>query len=100
MKMKCSAEVSIIQRVAKTTSRWNLVAGLILLWVVSMAGMAQAATKNFLMYVGTYTAKDSKGIYVYRFDSGKGKLTPVGLAVEAENPSFVLVHPNGKVLYA
>ncbi len=52
-----------------------------------------------LVYVGTYTGPKSKGIYVYRMD-GEGKLTTLGVAAETKNPSFVAIHPNGRVLYA
>jgi 6-phosphogluconolactonase len=57
--------------------------------------------KPYLVYVGTYTNKTaSKGIYVYNFDPGTGKLTSLGVAAESEDPSFLAVHPSGKYLYA
>jgi 6-phosphogluconolactonase len=52
------------------------------------------------MYVGTYTGKDSQGIYVYRYDAGTGEATPLGLAAEAKNPTFLAIHPSRKFLYA
>lgn len=59
------------------------------------------AKGQYIAYVGTYTAKtSSKGIYSYRFDSQKGQLTPIGLAAESADPSFLAVHPSGKYLYA
>ncbi len=60
------------------------------------------ATKGqYIAYVGTYTSKtNSKGIYSYRFDAEKGQLTPIGVAAESADPSFLAVHPNGKYLYA
>ncbi len=65
------------------------------------SGIAAAAPKGeFLVYIGTYTRNNSKGIYVYRFDAGTGRLTPLGLAAEAPNPSFVAIHPTEKYLYA
>jgi len=57
--------------------------------------------KPYLVYVGTYTNKSaSKGIYVYSFDPGTGKLTSMGVAAESEDPSFLAIHPSGKYLYA
>ena len=57
--------------------------------------------KPYLVYVGTYTNKTaSKGIYVYSFDPGTGKLTSLGVAAESEDPSFLALHPSGKYLYA
>jgi len=55
---------------------------------------------QYLMYVGTYTGPESKGIYAYRFDAKTGEITPLGLAGEAKNPSFLAIHPNRKFLYA
>jgi 6-phosphogluconolactonase len=57
---------------------------------------------DYIVYVGTYTQPDStsKGIYEYRFDSATGKLTPVGLAVETANPTFLAIHPNHRYVYA
>src|SRR5258708_4521607 len=54
-----------------------------------------------LVYVGTSTTKTaSKGIYAYLFDPGIGKLSPLGVAAESEDPSFLAAHPSGKFLYA
>jgi 6-phosphogluconolactonase len=56
---------------------------------------------HYIVYVGTYTTKQaSKGIYTYDFDYSSGKFTELGLAAESVDPSFLVVHPNGKYLYA
>jgi 6-phosphogluconolactonase len=56
---------------------------------------------TYTVLVGTYTDKTgSKGIYAFDFDPSTGKLTPVGLAAETPNPSWIVVHPNGKWVYA
>lgn len=61
----------------------------------------KSASKNqYLAFVGTYTTKtNSKGIYAYRFDAATGQLSPIGVAAETPDPSWVAVHPNGKFLY-
>ena len=59
-----------------------------------------AALRDWIVYVGTYTRQDSKGIYAFRFDPVAGKLQSLGLAVETSNPSFLVVHPSQKFLYA
>ncbi|MEX0678643.1 MAG: lactonase family protein [Pirellulales bacterium] len=59
-----------------------------------------APPKECLVYVGTYTGGKSEGIYAYRLDLESGKCTPLGLAAEVKNPSFLAVHPNKKFLYA
>ncbi len=55
---------------------------------------------ELLVYIGTYTKGESKGIYVYRFQPKTGKLTKIGLAAETVNPSFVAIHPNHRFLYS
>lgn len=57
---------------------------------------------KYLFYVGTYTEEGSKskGIYAYRFDEATEQITPLGLAAETTNPSWVALHPNGRFLYA
>src|SRR5712692_3713693 len=60
-----------------------------------------AANRKYLVFVGTYTTKtESKGIYAYEFDADTGKLTPKGVAAETPDPSWVVVHPSGKYVYA
>ncbi len=52
------------------------------------------------IYVGTYTGKDSKGIYRLELDPATGKLTNLGLAGETINPSFLAIAPDRRHLYA
>ena len=57
--------------------------------------------KNFRAYVGNYTNKTaSKGIYQFNFDPATGKMSALELAGETKDPSWVIVHPSGKFLYA
>jgi 6-phosphogluconolactonase len=86
------------------SSRRMFAFSLIVAAVVLFSSPADFAQKNgssYLVYIGTYTTKQtSKGIYAYRFDSTTGQLTAIGLAGESTDPSFVAVHPSGKYLYA
>jgi 6-phosphogluconolactonase len=60
-----------------------------------------AADSHCLAFVGTYTNKTgSKGIYAFDFDSASGKLTAKSVAAETPDPSWVVIHPNGKFAYA
>jgi 6-phosphogluconolactonase len=68
--------------------------------VVLAATLASAADFKFLVYVGTYTAKDSKGIYAYRFDPKSGESEAIGLTADTQNPSFLVANPNQGFLYA
>lgn len=52
-----------------------------------------------IVFIGTYTGRNSKGIYAYRFASSTGKLVSTGIG-ETSNPSFLAVHPNSHFLYA
>src|SRR5215475_3732014 len=57
--------------------------------------------KDFFAFAGTYTTKtQSKGIYAFKYDATSGKLSPLGVAAETPDPSFVAIHPSGKFLYA
>jgi 6-phosphogluconolactonase len=54
-----------------------------------------------LLYVGTYTdGGRSEGIYQVRMDRRSGQLRRVGSVDAGANPSFLAIHPNGRVLYA
>lgn len=52
------------------------------------------------VYIGTYTGKDSQGIYLMDLDTEKGTLSEPRLAGKATNPSFLALHPKGNFLYA
>jgi 6-phosphogluconolactonase len=68
----------------------------------SAPAAAGAAAKEWIVYVGTYTAgtSTSKGIQTLRLNRETGELTGPTLAIESENPSFLALHPNGRSLYA
>ena len=55
-----------------------------------------------LLYVGTYTNSDagSKGIYAWQFDATTGSVTSLGLAAATDSPTWIVVHPNRRFLYA
>lgn len=59
-----------------------------------------AARPESLVFVGTYTGKGSDGIYAYRWHARAGELESLGLAAKTENPSFLVVSPDGASLYA
>lgn len=52
-----------------------------------------------ILYVGTYTAGKSEGIYVYRFDPNTGALTRSS-ATMSNNPSFLTIDRSKRFLYA
>lgn len=54
---------------------------------------------ELLVYVGTYTSGESRGIYIYRMDPAAGELKPVG-SIKADNPSYLAINANRRFLYA
>jgi 6-phosphogluconolactonase len=78
---------------------------------VGLLGLASARARvawgeesqlaGMLLYIGTYTEGDrSDGIYLVRMDARSGELRRVGSVNAGANPSFLAIHPNGRVLYA
>ena len=59
-----------------------------------------AAPAETLIYLGTYTGDQSKGIYRSTLDEATGELSDPVLAAELENPSFLVVSPYQKYLFA
>jgi 6-phosphogluconolactonase len=55
--------------------------------------------ESIRVFLGTYTGGESKGIYTSMLDLESGEMTPIELAGEAINPSFLAIHPTGKYLY-
>lgn len=59
-----------------------------------------SSNRAWLVYVGTFTWKDSKGIYLMQLDPATGTLSRPELVVEAPSPSFLALHPNHRFLYS
>jgi 6-phosphogluconolactonase len=58
-------------------------------------------TDERLAFVGTYTDDGrSHGIYRLRLNTATGALRLDGLAAKSDSPSFLAMHPSGRVLYA
>jgi len=65
-----------------------------------LAFSLEAAPKELMVYVGTYTRAEEQGIHWLKMDLGTGKLTEAGKLAGQKNPSFLAIHPNRKFLYA
>jgi 6-phosphogluconolactonase len=61
---------------------------------------AEAAEQGILFLVGTYTRGESRGIYRFRLHPKEGRIEPLGLAADATSPSFLALHPSGRLLYS
>ena len=58
------------------------------------------AAEKYRVYLGTYTAKESKGIYQCELNLKDGSLSEATVVAETNDPSFLAFHPNRKFLYA
>jgi len=61
-----------------------------------LAPLTEARTDPDLLYIGTYT----ESIHLVRMDRRSGELVRVGAVNAGANPSFLSMHPNGRMLYA
>jgi 6-phosphogluconolactonase len=68
--------------------------------IVTGSAAKKSVQSKYLLFVGTYTGKESKGIYAYSFDIKSAELTPLGVAAETPNPSFLAINPSRHLLYA
>lgn len=63
--------------------------------------MTLSSSNDYFVYVGAARGDgEPEGIYVYRLDMASGNLRPVSTVTDVHNPSFLAVHPNGRVLYS
>jgi 6-phosphogluconolactonase len=67
-----------------------------LLLALSLVASSRAA----VLFVGTYTNTNSRGIYALPFDLETGRMGEPVLAAAAANPSFLAIGPDHKALYA
>jgi 6-phosphogluconolactonase len=67
----------------------------------SFAQAGSVRSGSELLYVGAYTDEGrTNGIHLVRMDRSTGKLEHIGSVESGANPSFLTIHPNGRVLYA
>jgi 6-phosphogluconolactonase len=83
-----------------TISRRCYLLWLLLFSLVTASAARDSPKRQYLLFVGTYTDKESKGIYAFHFDAASSELTPLGIATEANNPSCLAIDPSHRFLYA
>ena len=69
-------------------------------FVILAAFTSAQAAEKYRVYFGTYTGKESKGIYQCEFNLADGSLSEATLAGETSSPSFLAFHPSKDFLYA
>jgi len=67
---------------------------------VACPGICFGASSSWLVYFGTYTGPNSKGIYVGEYDPASGRIGNVELAGEITRPSWIVADAAGRHLYA
>lgn len=72
---------------------------LFVLVILFQASFPSFSQKEFI-YVGTYSVRESKGIYVFELVRATGNLKPVQTITHLESPNFLAIHPSGKFLYS
>ena len=76
------------------------IAGVCLLCLVILA-QCRSGSRTYKLLVGTYTSSSEKdGIYVYEFDSKTGDVRAVSKVSGEENPSYLAVSTDRKLVYA
>lgn len=63
-----------------------------------LTGLAQS--KRMHLLIGTYTKKNSEGIYIYSFDKKTAELKHESTIKGVSNPSYLAISPNNKFLYS
>lgn len=73
----------------------------ITLFLVAFISLAQAQTKKLPLLIGTYTNScDSKGIYVYDFDTNTGDFVFKNATEKVINPSYLALSKDQKIVYS
>jgi 6-phosphogluconolactonase len=72
----------------------------LLLWSLLLPSLAWGQAGKEIIYVGTYSVRESKGIYVFEFNRVKGSLKLIQTVRDLDHPNFIAVHPTGQYLYS
>lgn len=69
--------------------------------ITRFSRFANLPNERELLYVGSYTdAQRAEGVALIQFDTRSGAFQLVRAVDAGPNPSFLAIHPNGRVLYA
>jgi 6-phosphogluconolactonase len=77
--------------------KWSIV---FFLAVVCIGRADLCLAQKSIVYVGTYSQRGSKGIYVFQFDRAKGALKLLQTVPSLESPTFLTTDPAGRFLYS
>jgi 6-phosphogluconolactonase len=77
-----------------------LTAGVLLIPGMLLAQDSLKQDSMQYLLIGTYTKKQSEGIYVYTFNTASGALKYVSTAKGVDNPSYLVIAPDKKHVYS
>lgn len=55
---------------------------------------------KYVGYIGTYTKKDSQGVYRFTLDTEKKQITNVEVAANLDSPTYLTISDNNEYMYA
>lgn len=76
-----------------------LIITLFLIISIPICVLSQSASKE-IIYVGTFSDRGSKGIYVLEFDRNSGDLNIIQTISSKKSPNFLAVGPQGRFLFS
>ncbi|TWU30571.1 lactonase family protein [Novipirellula artificiosorum] len=80
---------------------FGTLAASMLMSAIPLTASAQSSDRSRVdVWIGTSSAKPSKGIYHCTLDTQNGKLSDSRLVAEIDGPGFLAMHPHKEVLYA
>lgn len=62
--------------------------------------LLHAQSAKEILYVGTFSVRGSKGIYVYAFERSNNTFELIQTVPTMESPTFLVVDPSGRFLYS
>jgi 6-phosphogluconolactonase len=83
------------RRALNSTTRPRILAAL-----AAAALAARVSASDLFVYFGSHRSGPNIGFSLSHFDSDTGLLTPAKFLLEAREPAFFVIHPDGRHLYA
>jgi 6-phosphogluconolactonase len=77
-----------------------ILAGSVIISCVEVKNNQKKGSSNLLVLVGSYSQEDEEGISLLSVETGSGELKLVSGAVAGENPSYLCLSPDNKLIYA
>ncbi|NOY38390.1 MAG: lactonase family protein [Chlorobi bacterium] len=73
---------------------------LLLAGMLTVFNVFPVSGQHYFVYTGSYTSSAEEGINVYDFDAAKPSMHFLFTVKGVQDPSFLIIHPTGRYLYA